>query len=527
MNKKNSISLTFEPYSILRDIWLNLWTIVLAFLIGIMGVYVAQRTFYTPQYRSSATFCVQIKQSENSLVNLSQCEEMAEIMTTVLVQPTVKKNASNYVGISFEGSEISATQLNKTNFITLSVTSDNPKKAFELLWGVIATYNQVSDDIFTNAVLKLVSNPTVSTHSINGVSIGNRTGIGFGVAFVDLCVIIFLSLIRDTVKDRRSFGKKVDAELIGTIPHENKIKSFKDIFRKKKKGLLINESLFMSLKFSESYHQLASQIKHYRVSKGDKVFAVTSVMENEGKTTAVANIALSLASNGYKVLVFDLDMKKPALFKIFEKSVVKNNEFSDVITGRVAPEDYELHPYRKTSVYMAVNSKSSAEAQRKLESRNLERVLSYYREKFDFILIDTAPMAFDANVTNITPVADRTVLVVRTDIDDAASINDAAKTINTTGGKLAGCILNDVYPEFAFFGQSGKSESETNYGGYGHYRYGRYGKYGKYSHYGKYGKYSHYGKYGKYGSYSSYGKYNVNQTSDAADEINDTEKGEE
>ncbi len=505
MNKNNGLlSFSFEWHSILRDLIFNAWTIVLAFGIGIMGVYIVQRTLYTPQYQSTTTLCVNTKTTSSSIyAGLSQSEQMAEILSKVFVQPSIKENAAEYAHMKFDG-EITASVVKNTNFITLTVKANNPQKAYRLLTGVLMTYDNVSDEIFDNAVIRIMSAPTFSATDINYLSSVWRTRAALILAFLDACAIIFISLIRDTVKSKSGFDKKIDAELIGAIPHENKIKTVKDVFIKNKKGLLINESLFTSLKFSESYHQLAGKIKYLHNRNGDKVFAVTSVMENEGKSTAVSNIALSLAGNGYKVLVLDFDQKKPALYKMFKKDFEKGTEFAEVITGKVAPQDYKMRRYRKTNVYFAANTKSHPEAQKYLERRNINKILDYYRNEYDYIFIDTAPMVFDADVTNILPVADKSILIIRTDVTDSASINDAVRTIKNTGGSLAGCILNDVYPEFTLFGQAGGSESGTHYG-YGH-------------------SYS-YGKYGKYGKYSSYGKYNAYRLSDG-EENDDAEKGD-
>jgi Mrp family chromosome partitioning ATPase len=51
------------------------------------------------------------------------------------------------------------------------------------------------------------------------------------------------------------------------------------------------------------------------------VIAITSVAENEGKSTCAANIAVSLADRGNKVILLDLDFKKPALYKIFSEDI--------------------------------------------------------------------------------------------------------------------------------------------------------------------------------------------------------------
>ena len=59
--KKNSLH--FEPYSLIRDVFLNLWVVVLAALIGFMSVNIWNKSMYTPMYTSTATLIVNIKNS--------------------------------------------------------------------------------------------------------------------------------------------------------------------------------------------------------------------------------------------------------------------------------------------------------------------------------------------------------------------------------------------------------------------------------------------------------------------------------
>ena len=77
----------------------------------------------------------------------------------------------------------------------------------------------------------------------------------------------------------------------------------------------------------------------------------------------------------------------------------------------------------------------------------------------DFVIIDTPPTLVTADAVSTAAVADKTLLVVRTDTVAVQDINDAILAIRDAGGKLAGCILNDVYKPFTLFGQMGTDET--------------------------------------------------------------------
>lgn len=491
--QKNKIII--EWHSILKDLLMNAWVILLAALIGMMGIYVASYSVYSPEYTSSATLVVTAKSSASnpySLVSISS--EMAEVYTNIFVQPTIKEKAAAQAGKpSFDGT-VSASVLSETNLMDVKVTSSSPQTSYELLTAVLSVYPEVSDTLFENATISVIKQPSMPHAPSNSISSMNKLVVAAGCAFVAAIAIVAISVLRDTVKNEDAFNSKVDSKLIGTIIHENKRMDLRDYIHKKKKALLIHSNAFISLKFVESFHKIAAKLEYLNRRSGDKVFAVTSVAENEGKSTVASNIALSLADRGYNVVLFDLDAKKPALYKIFEEKYDQYSELGELFENKIKYSEFKLRKYKKTSLYLAINTKPYADYRSWIESGEVERVLSALKTKVDFIIVDTAPLSVDASVTDIVKIVDQTMMVVRTDVVTAPSLNDAIVTLREVGGNVLGCVLNDVYPEFSIAGINGLDE-----GGY---------------YYGK--KYDKYGKYGRYGRYSHYDKYAEEQVSDSS-----------
>ena len=181
-------------------------------------------------------------------------------------------------------------------------------------------------------------------------------------------------------------------------------------------------------------------------------------------------------------MLFDLDAKKPALYKIFEESYDEFSELGELFENKIKYSDFKLRKYKKSSLYLAINTKPYPGYRSWIESGEVERVLSALKTKVDYIIVDTAPLSVDASVTDIVKIVDKTMMVVRTDVVTASSLNDALVTLREVGGDVLGCVLNDVYPEFSFAGINGLDEGGYYYGK----KYDKYGKYGRYSHYGKY-----------------------------------------
>lgn len=482
--KKNKI--TIEIHSILKDVIRNIWVVILCGLIGFMGFYVVTHSAYDPSYTASATLVVNATSSgTGSYSTLSTSNEKAKILVNIFTEPSIKDCAAEYLGIdSFDG-KVSASVLENTNFIELKVTSNHPEKSYELLNGVINSHHKVSNKIFRNAGVSVIRMPSMPSAPSNRIDKSNRNLVVAAFVTLSLAMILALSLIRNTVKKESDFSEKIDSKLIGTITHEDKKMTFKDIRQKRKKGLLIHSNAYISLRFTENFHKIAAKLEHMKNSNGDKIFAITSVAENEGKSTCAANIAVSLADRGNKVALLDFDFKKPALFKIFSEESNEESELSDLLTQKITLEDFTFRTFKKTSLSLALNTKPESDYRSLIENGSVSELREKLKEQFDYIIIDTAPLSLDSSVTDVIRKVDKTIMVVRTDTVNVDAINDHISTISKISANLAGCILNDVHLNILPFSITGNDESS---------RYSRYG-YGRYSHYSNYGHYGHYGKH--------------------------------
>ncbi len=465
----------------MNDIIRNLWVVILCALIGAMGFFLVTHASYKPMYTSSATLTVLNSGSATtaSYATYSISTEKANVLVNVFTEPTIKEYAAAYLELDEFDGTVSAKVLDQTNFIELKVTSDHPEKAYKLLNAVLKSHHKVSNKIFKNAGVTVISMPTVPSSPSNYISNSNRNIVIIACATLALAFVIAMSLMRNTVKKESDFDEKIESKLIGTIAHEDKRMSLQDIKQKKKKGLLIHSNAYISLRFTENFHKIAAKLEHKKNRSGEKVFAITSVAENEGKSTCAANIAVSLADRGNKVILLDLDFKKPAVYKIFSEEEIENGEVSDLLSKKVSFEDFAFRQFKKTSLSLAVNTKADPEYRNFIEDGSITELIQKLRAKYDFVIIDTAPLSLDSSVTDIINMVDKTVLIVRTDTVPVNVLNDSISVISKISSNLAGCILNDVHMNFLPFSFTGNDES-NRYGGY---------SYGKHSHYGRYGKY--------------------------------------
>ncbi|MBQ8026777.1 MAG: hypothetical protein IJ261_01520, partial [Clostridia bacterium] len=256
MNKNRSwFTITFEWNSLVKDLIRNFWAIILAGVIAYMGISVVEKSVYTPIYKSSAVLVVRSKVGSSGIYsNLSASTEMATIFTRVFDQPSMKSLAAENLGLdSFDGT-ISAEVNGTTNLMNISVEAEEPELAFRLLTSVLEVYPNISDAVFTNAVVDVISDPQMPTRPSNSVLTRYRNHIVLLAMALEAGLIVLLSLLRETVKEERGFSDKIDSQLVATVSHERPHLSLKEKLKRKKRSLLINDA-YSSLKFTEDYQK--------------------------------------------------------------------------------------------------------------------------------------------------------------------------------------------------------------------------------------------------------------------------------
>lgn len=475
--KKNSswLSFTFEWNSLIKDLIRCSWAIVLAAIIAWMGIHVYEKSVYTPSYVSSAVLVVRSKVGiSGAYSNLTASAEMANIFTSVFKQNTMKKLAAENLGLeSFDG-EITTSVSGSTNMLNISVRADDPELAFKLLTSILEVYPKVSDNVFTDAVINIISEPKMPTSAANYAIKTYRKHIILIAMMAEAAMVVLLSLLRETVKEEKGFDDKIDSKLLGIIYHERPHLSLKELLQKKKRALLINDA-YSSLKFTEDYQKLATKLENINRNNDKKVITVTSVAENEGKSTVAVNLALALSNRGYKVALLDLDVHKPSLYKIFDFNDEIKNDFSDVLSSRIGLGNFRFFRYKKSDLLIAFNKKSHTSSAELFKGHYFEDCLSTLREQMDFIILDTPPTSVTADAITLSTYSDQTLLVIKTDCVPVRDINDTILSITDAGGRIEGCILNDVYKPFTLFGQMGADDR----GAYGYSSYYGYSKYSK------------------------------------------------
>lgn len=471
--------LPVDLYSIIRALLKDWWMILTAGLIGIFCAYLVADMAYTPEYTSSMTFIVSSKGATNNLSNLSAANSMAETFGEVLNSRLLKKKVQQELGLSYFPGDIETTVVEGTNLMTLKVKASSPEYSFKIMKSILNNYSEITDYVMSNVVLDVLEAPEVPKAPSNPISAKSMMKkyclIGMALMALLLAVIDYL---KDNVKNEKEVEKKLDTSLFATIYHEEKNKTLRSRFRKSKKGLLVTDPM-NSFLFVETYKKIRTKFMYKAGQKNCQVLLVTSVMENEGKSTVAANIALSLAQKSERVILVDGDMRRPALYKLLQKKLDKEQEIGEYLNGKTSLKKIIQHDSEK-GLFLIIGSRPYSNSTEMVSGNAMRSLIRGTRNIADYVIIDSPPTSLMADAEILAEYADVSLLVVRQGMANVRELNDTIDMLDNGSSELLGCIFNDVKTG-VFSGK--KVWTGYGYGGYRKYGYGRYG-YGKYG-YGK------------------------------------------
>lgn len=443
MRDREKVVIQVSPRDAARQVAKNWWVVLCLALAALLGATGLGMLVYTPEYTASATLVIRVKGSD-AYTTLAQTTQMTAVYSEIFQSDALRKVVSESIGEDAAGT-IACAQIQETNLLVLSTTSPTPRQAYLFIHAALRNYEQVAGYVFTNAALEIVQEPSVpETPSNASFLTAHRLELTALAALAAAAAIVMIYTLRQTVKTVPGASALLDGTVLGTVPYEKKQRVKGRAIRGRRKkaapALLIHSPL-TSMDFAEAGRRAATRIEAHLRRKGQQVILITSVEENEGKSTVAANIALALAEHGAKVLLLDGDLRKPAQHIIFDKAGQKHASFSDAAEGVVPLDDALVHN-EKTGLWELFQYKASAHPGAVLNAPYLPELLDALRERMDYIIVDCSPVAVAADAEIWMHRADTAALVVRQDRADARVINDTVDLIWKSTGDFSGFVLN-------------------------------------------------------------------------------------
>jgi tyrosine-protein kinase Etk/Wzc len=248
--------------------------------------------------------------------------------------------------------------------------------------------------------------------------------------------IVFLlrDLLDNRIREREDIINRTNIPIIGVIGHATNTKA-----------LLAKE--YSTSAFTESLRRIRTNLAFALREKEQKVIMITSSVSGEGKTFSAANLAAIIAMNGRRVLLLGCDMRKPTLHRVF--NISNESGITNYIIGEKSLEEI-ITPTYVENLFVIPAGPVPPNPAELIETREMKFLFQQAKKDYDYIIIDTPPIALVADALSLASYADLTLYLIRQNhshrgvIEVVNSMRDEEKLPKTY------LLINDINPSKSF-----------------------------------------------------------------------------
>ncbi len=305
-------------------------------------------------------------------------------------------------------------------------------------------YEKVSDLILNKKIeisiakagtvpnFKVISQANASSNPISPIPL-IIYGIGFGVGlFISSILIIIKYLLQNRINSMSELEKRLKIPVIGVVP----------LYRKRKlehSELIIDQNPKSSI--SEAFRSIRTSLDFVSEGKKQKLISVTSTVSGEGKTFVALNLAGVIALSGLKVVLIDLDLRKPKVH--LGMGVMNQFGITSYLVKKAGLEEI-INKSKLDSLDFITAGPTPPNPSELLMSESFKDLISKLKETYDVILMDSPPVGLVTDGIQAMKMADIPVFVFRTDYSKLAYTIAANKLVSDGNFKHAVAILNGV-----------------------------------------------------------------------------------
>ena len=302
--------------------------------------------------------------------------------------------------------------------------------------------------------------------------LGLILGVGMGVG------IVFLREYLDRSIQSIEWIERFGITVLGVIPIVSGLGMTGNLSKRKRKkleGTAGPKSIRRRLitredpksPISEAYRTLRTNILYSQADKKIKSILVSSPGPGEGKTTTVANIAITFANMGKRTLLLDTDMRRPVLHRIFD--LQKDPGMSHYLAGVERDFDKMIQKTDVENLFVVSAGITPPNPSELMGSKKMAELVDRLEQEWDMVLLDSPPIVAVTDAAMISQEVDAMVMVIKSGETDREAFRRAVKSLIGIQVPLAGVVVNGI---------SRRTSKDTYYYYYQYYQHYYGGYYG-------------------------------------------------
>lgn len=190
---------------------------------------------------------------------------------------------------------------------------------------------------------------------------------------------------------------------------------------------------------SEAYRGIRTSIEFSNLDKELKVISVTSSIQNEGKSTVMANLAVSFANLDKKVLIMEGDLRNPSVHRMFNISNI--NGLTDILLGNKSFTE-SVYCTDVKNLHVLTCGPIPPNPSEMLSSKRIREFVESIRDYYDYVFIDAPPIGIVTDAGIISTYTDGCIFVVGAGEADIEMAKVSKERLEKVGANILGVVLN-------------------------------------------------------------------------------------
>ena len=201
---------------------------------------------------------------------------------------------------------------------------------------------------------------------------------------------------------------------------------------------------------TEAYRNIRTNLEFSNIDKEIKTIVVTSSKQNEGKTTVVSNLGVSFAAlENKKILILDADLRNPSVHRAFDIS--NTNGLTDVLKGSKTYAEC-VKKTKIENLHVLTTGTMPPNPSELLNSNKMRSFVEELKSHYDYIFIDTPPIAIVTDASVVSTYADGVIMVVGAKEVDVDMAKIAKERLDKVNANILGAIMNKYSADNGSYG---------------------------------------------------------------------------
>lgn len=265
--------------------------------------------------------------------------------------------------------------------------------------------------------------------------------VGAGVFGVVVLGISFLEFRSRRIRSADVLVQGLGMPLVGALPPLPQRRGALTGRKFSPRALQVSETQWQSVML-ESVDAMRTLLLRLAAVESVRTVMVTSAVAGEGKTSLACHLATSLARAGRKTLLVDCDLRKPAIYRIYD--IPASPGLSEVLRGEIAVDE-AIQGSGTDGLSILTAGRPSPKAIQSLALPDTHHLFDHLKEQYDFVIVDTAPILPVADTLLLGEYVDGVIYSVLRDVSRVPKVQAASERLQSVGIRILGAVMTGVH----------------------------------------------------------------------------------